>query len=107
MPKNDKAATSGSKGIWGSLEPKTKPKPQPEQKVENSRNLDYVVNPGDCRKPKRLSSINGEDFTVSKGIVLTKDVNRKLNMVKALSDNLTYNELVDEALNEYCNKHLK
>jgi|SRR5665648_77136 len=111
MVKNNKTTAIGSGGIWSSLEKTTKlqpkEKPQTEQKIDNSRNLDFGENSKDCRKPKRFSSKNGEEFTVSKGIVLTKEVNRKLNMVKALSDNMTYNEIVDEALHEYCNKHLK
>jgi len=111
MVKNNKGTATGSEGIWSSLEKTTKLQPkeklQIEQKINDSRNLDFYQNSKDCRKPKRFSSKNGEEFTVSKGIVLTKEVNRKLNMVKALSDNMTYNELVDEALHEYCNKHLK
>lgn len=96
MAKNN-ATTGGSKGIWSSLDNSSKPqpkeKPHTEQKNENSRNLDYNENSKDCRKPKRFSSKNGEEFTVSKGIVLTKEVNRKLNMVKALSDNLANLEI--------------
>ncbi|HEY8909684.1 MAG TPA: hypothetical protein VIM51_05325 [Desulfosporosinus sp.] len=110
MAKNNKT-TGGSKGIWTSLEqpsnPQPKPEPQSEQQNEISRNLDLNKNSSDCRKPKRYSSKNGEEFTVSKGIVLTKEINRKLNLVKALSENLTYNEIVDEALQEYCDKRLK
>lgn len=110
MVKNNKSIAAGSEGVWSSLKKPTnlqsKEKPQTEQKIDNSRNLDFDENSKDCRKPKRFSSKNGEEFTVSKGIVLTKEVNRKLNMVKALSDNMTYNEIVDEALHEYCNKHL-
>ncbi len=110
MAKNNKTTSGGSKGIWTSLESsnsQSKPKQQVAQEIENPRNLDYDKNLKDCRKPKRFSSKNGEEFTISKGIVLTKEVNRKLNMVKALSDNLTYNEIVDEALHEYLLKHLK
>lgn len=101
---------TGSKGVWSSLEsskPQTLELKQPEQGNESkSRNPDYVESSRDCRKPKRFSARNGEEFTVGKGIVLTKDVNRQLNMVKALSENLTFNEIIDEALYEYFEKRL-
>lgn len=109
MPK--KNANAGSKGVWASLskpqttiEPEQKPElkavQQPEQ--NKSRNLDLNK---ECKKPKRYSRKNGEEFTIGKGIVLTKEANRKLNMVKALSENITYNEIVDEALHEYFDKN--
>jgi len=111
MVKSNK--NTGSKGIWASLEsskPQTLERPEPpEQKIDNeskSRNLDCKITSKDCRKPKRYSSKNGEEFTVGKGIVLTQEVNRNLNMVKALSNNLTYNEIIDEALHEYFAKLL-
>lgn len=96
-------ANTGSKGIWASLEP-GRPKPEPhqvslpiEQNEKKSRNLDFK----NCRKPKRYSYKNGEEFTIGKGIVLTQEINRKLNMYKATSNNLTFNEIIDEALHEF------
>lgn len=58
-------------------------------------------------KGKRVSSVTGEEFTLGKGIVLTETANKKLNMVKAVSGNQTFNEIIDEAIHRYCDEILK
>lgn len=109
-----KTKNAGSKGVWASLsnenkttielEPKPELKPMQQLEHNKSRNLDLNK---ECKKPKRYSYKNGEEFTVGKGIVLTKEINKKLNVYKGTSDNMTFNEIIDEALHEYFEKRLK
>lgn len=96
----NKNESTGSKGVWGSLNSK---KPR-NLETKETRIQETKSESKELKKPKRMAE-NGETFEKTRTFDLTETTSRRLNMAKALSNNLTLNEILDEALNLYFGKH--